>query len=167
MVWVQPERSFSPGRRASKWCSADAALSHADTPGNVGEEQTLGTQRHDVPKPTFSFSLMDLIFAFHLLRRLLSPSLGVRERTCWLRRKFLGQEFLFRLTNVCTTPGKQKFEDIGKVANEVKPVSDLQRLGSAYSRGGSVIGSSIPTDNVYFGMLQQPLGEGLGFAVWQ
>jgi hypothetical protein len=59
----------------------DASFSHAHTPGNLREEETLSTQLQDVPKSLLSLAAMGLIFAFHLLWRLLLPGLGVRQGT--------------------------------------------------------------------------------------
>jgi hypothetical protein len=124
------------------------------------------SQCHDLLKPILSLASMGLIFAFHLLWRLLLPSLGVRERT-WRRSGKLRQACWLPLTNFGTATGKQLLQDIGQITHKMKSVGDLPGMGSSFSRGGSVISSPITADDLHFGMFTYPLGEAFTGAVCQ
>ena len=145
---------------------SDTTLSHANTSGDLSEEQALSTQEHDVPKALLALGSMDLIFAFHLLRRLLLPGLGMREGARWCS-KALWHPLVLRLAKFAPVTGQQLFQSIGQIAHKVEPVSDLPSLGSGFSRGGSVIGSAIAANNAHLGMRTQPPGEGVFGTIWQ
>src|SRR5215467_5700473 len=141
---------------------SDAPFSHAHTLGNLREEETLSTQLHNLLKSVLSLAAMGLIFAFHLLWRLLLPGLGVRQGMGGCSGE-LWEQFLLPLTNLGTATGKHLFEGIGQIAHEMKPVGNLPCLGCGFSRGSSVIGSSITTNQVHSGMVSQPAGKGFPF----
>jgi hypothetical protein len=141
---------------------SDTTLSHANTSGDLSEEQALSTQEHDVPKALLALGSMDLIFAFHLLL----PGLGMREGARWCS-KALWHPLVLRLAKFAPATGQQLFQSTGQIAQKVEPVSDLPSLGSGFSRGGSVIGSAIAANNAHLGMRTQPPGEGVFGTIWQ
>src|SRR6267142_587138 len=47
----------------------------------------------------------------------------------------------------------------------MESVRNLNRLGSGFSRGSSIIGSTVAADHLHFGVCSQPLGKGRGFPI--
>jgi len=52
------------------------------------------------------------------------------------------------------------------MVDDVETIGDLPRLRRCSACGGCKLGSSIPTNDLYLGMLAEPLREGFTGTIW-